>query len=103
MTRKMVFPKKSISLHLFFLPVISGWLESTMKTARYLVALLWLLTAIPLMAQQMSVREFVCEKRAARKAHAVQLDKRQAVLDLRTNESGFLFSMGAEKFTPEEA
>ena len=99
----MVFPKKSISLHLFFLPVISGWLESTMKTARYLVALLWLLTAIPLMAQQMSVREFVREKRAARKAHAVQLDKRQAVLDLRTNESGFLFSMGAEKFTPEEA
>ena len=62
----MVFPKKSISLHLFFLPVISGWLESTMKTARYLVALLWLLTAIPLMAQQMSVREFVREKRAAR-------------------------------------
>ncbi|MGM9759182.1 MAG: PEGA domain-containing protein [Parabacteroides sp.] len=72
------------------------------KTAIHLIGMLWLFTAFPLMAQQMSVREFVREKRATLKANAVKPDKQQAVFDLRTNEKGFTFSISQQPVTAEE-
>lgn len=51
----------------------------------------WLLAVLPLAAQQMRVDEFVRLKKAFLKPRSVETDKRQAILDLYTNETGFTF------------
>lgn len=62
-----------------------------MRILNYIIGL-WFFSVLPLAAQQISVDEFVRVKKKFLRPKSFQTDKRQAILDLYTEEKGFSFS-----------